>query len=253
MNEIQESMNKLMDAFNQRLDSIEGQLPKTAPLEPGSVAAELASFKAFVLMSFRAIQSQIAVLASQVDAVEMHGRRKILLLHGLPEVNGEETSSVVTNVVLERLKLDGFTAKNISRCHRMGRISGADRPRPILFKLHDISLRDNIWSSKTKLKGSGITLSEFLTKTRHDVFLAARQRFGVTKCWTREGCVFVLGPDGARHRVTSVGELDVIQSKKTPKLTASKKPAPAVVKEVPAVGREDAGSSKTRRAAASRK
>lgn len=207
MDAIQESLNQMMENFNQRMDTIEGQLPKNAPGSPGSVAAELASFKVFALASMRALQCQISMLAQQVDHIEMQGRRKILLLHGLPEVEKEDTSAVVVRAVVDHMKLSGFSVADINRCHRMGRAAGKDRPRPVLFKLRDVGLRDKIWSTKTNLKGSGITLSEFLTKTRHNVFLAARQRFGVSKCWTRQGHVFVLGSDGTRHRVSNLGDL----------------------------------------------
>lgn len=244
MDAIQESLNQMMSSFNQRLDTIEGQLPKQAVSSPGSLAAELASFKAFVLLSLRSLQSQIALLANQADALEMRGRRKILLLHGLPEDPKEETAAVVAKAIVTRVKLEGFKADDISRCHRMGRVTGADRPRPILLKLRDVSVRDKIWSSKTNLKGTGYTLSEFLTKTRHAAFLAARQRLGITKCWTREGNVYVLGPGGARHRVNSVSELDEILAKGTVKPGASS----VVVKDSSAVSKELSGPSRVRRA-----
>ncbi|KAF9413449.1 hypothetical protein HW555_008341 [Spodoptera exigua] len=91
----------------------------------------------------------------------------------------------------------------------MGRTS--QKARPILLKLQDVALRDNIWHTKTKCKGSGITISEFLTKARHSVFMSARERFGVSQCWTREGTVYVLDFKGIRHRVTSSEDLDKIE------------------------------------------
>ncbi|CAG4982991.1 unnamed protein product [Colias eurytheme] len=50
-----------------------------------------------------------------------------------------------------------------------------NKPRPILCKLRNLSDKELIWSSKISLKGTGITLSEFLTKSRHEVFMAARE------------------------------------------------------------------------------
>lgn len=214
MESVQDSLHQMMVTFNQRLDTIEDKIP-SSPGSPGSLAAELASFKAFVLTTFRALQAQFTLLAMQVDQGEMRARRKILLLHGVPEKPQEDTSEVVAQSVVKNLKIDEFSAADISRCHRMGRVA-ANKPRPILFKLRDVSLRDQIWSSKKSLKGSGITVSEFLTKARHDVFMAARQRFGVTKCWTREGNVFVLDSEGSRHRVNTVADLEAIQSKQAP-------------------------------------
>lgn len=142
--------------------------------------------------------------------MEMHSRRKILLLHGVVEVKGENLVEVISNVIKTHLKLDGFNASDIKRCHRMGRPTAPHKHRPILVKFQQVVMRDKIWFAKTKLKGSGITASEFLTKSRHDVFMAAREKFGVTKCWTREGCVYVLSTDGERHRVVTMADLNKI-------------------------------------------
>lgn len=89
------------------------------------------------------------------------------------------------------------------------RTPAVDRPRPILFKLHDAELKIKVWLAKTGLKGIGITLSEFLTKSRH-IFMAARQRCGVSKCWTTDSSIFIIAPDGERLRVSCQQELDKI-------------------------------------------
>ncbi|XP_026733623.1 uncharacterized protein LOC113497968 [Trichoplusia ni] len=92
----------------------------------------------------------------------------------------------------------------------MGRNNNGSKPRPILLKLRDAEVRDRIWFEKTKLKGSGITLSEFLTKTRHDAFMMAREKFGISNCWTQRGEVFVLGADGTKRRVLSTRDVIAI-------------------------------------------
>ncbi|KOB76554.1 Uncharacterized protein OBRU01_04566 [Operophtera brumata] len=148
-----------------------------------------------------------------VDQSEIRNRSKILLIHGVAEENKEVTATAVSRVVISQLKHAEFSIKDISRWHRMGRSSN-DRPRLILVKFRDVSLRDKLWFSKTHLKDSGITISKFLTKARHEVFMQARQRFGVAKCWTREGYVFVVGPDDIRHRVSCLADLDRISGQR---------------------------------------
>ncbi|KAJ8737053.1 hypothetical protein PYW07_000324 [Mythimna separata] len=92
----------------------------------------------------------------------------------------------------------------------MGRQAGTSKPRPILCKLRDVNLRDSIWFAKTRLKGTSITVSEFLTKSRHRLFMYAREKFGVNNCWSQQGLIYVLGFDGSRHRVNSMSDLDNI-------------------------------------------
>lgn len=233
--------------FQETMAEFEGKLlrSKSPASDVPALASEFAIFKAYVVKSLRTLQDQITILGNEVDNLEMRGRRKILLFHGVPEVSQEDTVDVVVKTVSEKLKQAGFTKAGISRCHRMGRAT-SDRPRPILCKLRDVMVRDQLWSSKTALKDTGVTLSEFLTKTRHETFMAARKRFGVARCWTRQGLVFVLGPDGVRHRISGIEGMN--------KILQSEAPAPKTVSSVPpVVVKEIAGPSKTRRAATSRR
>lgn len=226
-----QSLQELTTMFYKRMDSFEGKLQKTPKTPSASsideLAADFAAFKTFVVTSMRGLQGQIELLAKQNEQFEMRSRRKILLLHGLPEDSKEVTAEVIVGVVTGHFKQLAFTVGDISRCHRMGRVGSTDRPRPILCKFRDGALRSQIWSTKTCLKGTGITISEFLTKSRHSVFMAARQRFGIAKCWTREGYVFVLGPDGARHRISRQEDLDGIEQKDVQKVKETEAPAPA--------------------------
>lgn len=85
-------------------------------------------------------------------------------------------------------------------------------------------VRDRIWFGKTKFKGSGITVSEFLTKQRHQAFMAARHKFGVQKCWTKDGVIHIINSKGVRHRITKSSELDKIESQAEEKSSTSAKP-----------------------------
>lgn len=98
-----------------------------------------------------------------------------------------------------------------------------------------------------------LDVHEFLTKTRYVAFLAARQRhnevldssspnFNIT--FLREGNVYVLGSNGAGHRVNSISKLDEILLKGTVQPEASS----VVVKDSTAVSKEAAGPSRVRRA-----
>lgn len=209
-------MSELLAQFNDRMSKFEAELSKTTPETTAStssssiLATEYAAFKTFVMGALNCLQHQVEALAKDIDTLEMRGRRKLLLVHGVAEVNKEETSHLVAEVVRDRLKIDSFSVAAIRRCHRMGNQGSAGKPRPILVKLQDVDVRDKIWFAKTKLKGSGITLSEFLTRSRHQVFMAARDKFGVDSCWTKQGSVYVLGADGTKHRVVTHSELNAI-------------------------------------------
>ncbi|XP_052754449.1 uncharacterized protein LOC128201457 [Galleria mellonella] len=236
------SLQETRDEFVKRMQDFEGRLQKATLTSPGvaDIASEFTIFKHMTLKSLQSLQHQVDLLAKEVDLQEMRGRRKILLLHGVSESDREDVNSVVCSVLVDQLKLVEFSTEHISRCHRMGRITTNEKARPLLVKFRDINTRDMIWSNKTKLKGTNVSISEFLTKTRHDTFMAARQRFGVRKCWTRDGFVHVLGSDGVRHRISSMTELGRIA------VPGSQQPAPVAAKV-------DVGVSRTKRAQTSKK
>lgn len=213
MDSVKSTLAEMRDLFDSRMTAFEGDLRKAGTTTPSasSLAADFAAFKLFMLTAMRSLQDQVDMLAQETDRLDMRGRRKILLVHGVAEVDKEDTEAVVAEIVSNKLGVSDFGVGDIGRCHRMGR-SSATRSRPILvkFKLH--GTRDSVWFSKKKLKDTGVTLSEFLTKRRHDVFMAARLRFGVTKCWTRDGCIHVTAADGTTHRITTMAELSAIPS-----------------------------------------
>ncbi|XP_045452327.1 uncharacterized protein LOC123661409 [Melitaea cinxia] len=87
-----------------------------------------------------------------------------------------------------------------------------------------------VWFAKAKLKGTGVTQSEFLTRPRHDAFLAARERFGINKCWTRDGCIYVVAPNGTRYKAENLTDLDEIPDGTPVEVVKSPPPNIATVK-----------------------
>ncbi|KAJ0177260.1 hypothetical protein K1T71_007269 [Dendrolimus kikuchii] len=213
MDSIQETISQLATSFKERMDNFEGELQKGNPSSSNisSLSAEFATFKVFTINTLKVLQHQIELLQQSTDNIEMHSRRKILLLHGIIENKQEDIAAVITKLVVSKLKVDDFSPENIRRCHRMGKPpTSSKKPRPILVKLCDMTVRNKIWSAKAKLKGSGVTVSEFLTKMRHNTFMQARKRFGISKCWTQNGTIFVVGSDDIRHRVNLLSDLNNI-------------------------------------------
>ncbi|XP_052753522.1 uncharacterized protein LOC128202459 [Galleria mellonella] len=207
MESIQESLEQMKEHFSSKMAAFQEDLHKasTAPITLASLATDFSDFKSSILATLKILQQQVEVIAKQQDQLEMRSRRKILLVHGVQD-SGKDTSSEVIKIITERLNLP-ITEDSISRSHRMGRKSG-EKPRPILVKFRNLEIKDKVWFSKTGLKNSGITFSEFLTKGRHVAFMAARKHFGISKCWTRDGSVIVDGPDGKRQRLNSITELN---------------------------------------------
>ncbi|XP_052755678.1 uncharacterized protein LOC128201783 [Galleria mellonella] len=208
MDALQQSMNTMMELLNAKMVTFQEDLQRisTTPATISSLAADFTAFRSFAAEVMNNLQHQVQILARQMEQLEMRSRRKILLFHGVQERGSDDSASEVVRIVTEHFKLPDFSANDISRSHRLGR-SSADKPKPILVKFRSAATRNKIWFAKTALKDSGVTMSEFLTKSRHDAFMAARQQFGVKRCWTRDGYVIVITSDGLKHRVSTVDEV----------------------------------------------
>lgn len=211
MEGIKDTVEALQKLLLARMTAFEEELkkkisPGSSDLTIGTLAQEYKLFQTFAMSAFSNLQNQMSVLSSECDNLETRSRRKMLLLHGVPEVKNENSVQVAVDTVSKR-GMPGLNEEDIRRAHRLGRTSSS-KPRPLVIKFCSLDLRDQVWFAKTKLKGSGVTMSEFLTRRRHNLFMECRERLGVAKCWTSQGRVVVLGGDGKRHTVHSSAELE---------------------------------------------
>ena len=208
INELSEVFNKRMAEFQQNLQS--SSIPVVSPTT-SNIAAQFNTFRTFVLTALDSLHKQLELLTSKCDALEMRSRRKIILMHGIPESKNEHVASVVAKVFSDHIGMPDINANHFSRCHRLGRINN-NKPRPVLIKFKDATSKNKIWFAKTGLKKTGITMSEFLTKDRHKAFMLARQRYGINKCWTKDGNIYVIEDNGSRRCITSVAAVDAVPS-----------------------------------------
>ncbi|KAL0879641.1 hypothetical protein ABMA27_003356 [Loxostege sticticalis] len=234
---LQQAMMEMQASFVSQMVEFQRSLEQATPSTTvTALAADFSNFKKFIIGSLSNLRRQADLLHQQCDRLEMQGRRKMLLVHGVAEAQGEDTSAAVLKLVSDPLSTDA-----ISRSHRMGRPSKA-KSRPILIKFRSLTDRDKFWFAKTAFKGTGITVSEFLTKPRDDTFLEARKRVGISKCWTRNGIIVVTAADGSHHRITSLAELNVVVPSTT-LLAGHQIPAPT-----PNVGvGQDAANTRSKR------
>lgn len=213
MDAMKQSFAELSKPFHLKMSEFQKSLDIAAQSQDASsiseISKEFSMFKAFIVSALQSLQQQLNVLSMQLDKTEMRSRRKMLLVHGVPEIKDEDVSDTLIKLFTEHVSNAGVTKESISKCHRMGGIQ-PNKCRAILLKFKDSSVKDTIWYSKSKFKGTNITISEFLTKDRHDAFLLARRKFGITNCWTKEGDIIILGPNGSRLRAWCTKDIDAI-------------------------------------------
>lgn len=206
-----EHMEKL---FNSRMCEYEDKLQRvtagTPPIHSdiSSLSLDFSEFKTFVCQTFLHFKTQIESISSCLDRHETAMRRKVLLFHGIPEKRNENLNDSILHIISKQLKIVDVKLDHLEVCHRLGGTQG--KTRPVLVRFSGMEYRRLVWDGKTSLKGSGITISEFLTKTRHQVFIAARKHFSINNCWSAEGKVIVLTPDKTRRTISTMGELETL-------------------------------------------
>lgn len=205
LQELEKLFGTRMLDYEQKLKQVSSGSTSTTAVNITTLSSEFSDFKSFVMQSLSAIKTQIELLTHGLDRHETIMRRKVLLVHGIGEKQGEKLSSVVYQLLADKMKLPGISEEDIQVCHRLG--PAQDKTRPILVRFLNMEHRHLVWDNKTSLKGSGITVSEFLTKTRHQVFIAAREHFGLNRCWTVEGRIIVLVSNKVRRKIETRAEL----------------------------------------------
>ncbi|CAH2107852.1 unnamed protein product [Euphydryas editha] len=210
------NFQEIVNMFDSRMKNYEERLKKLSPSSSASpqdlksLSSEFLDFKTFVWKTLMLFKSQVEMLTLGLERHEAYLRRKLILIHGVAEEKGEKLKDVVLKIFCNKLECTDISANDLQACHRLGISQG--KPRPVLVRFNNLSSRQSIWTSKTLLKGTGVTISEFLTKARHTVFMEARKNFGVNSCWTSDGKIVILLPDKTRRKVEVMSDLQAIIS-----------------------------------------
>lgn len=222
LSQIQAAQENLEDCFAKRMAELEAHLQLTGSSSKDTlakIADEFRTFRELILGILGVLRKQINECSRLVDLAETRHRRKALLFLGIAESDGEDCAAEVLKII-QKMNLQDVSG--FSSCHRIGNMS-KDNHRPILVRFSSLDMRSAVWRAKSRLKGSSVSLKEFLTRSRQTVFGRARQHFGMKACWTQDGVILVKTID-TRHKLTSLDELNCLMSK-YPKVSSDSKVA----------------------------
>lgn len=253
--DLESRVKAMMSAFNTDLSKVKdilGNSTSTANLDPvvctslhrclEVLDSSFSLFRNAITEELGRMKAGLSRLDERQDDLEQYSRRNCLLLLGVPETDSTEdeagTEKAALDVFVKKLDVS-INAGDIERTHRLGtRKSG--RNRPIIIKFWSYKSRAKIFTAKSKLKDSPLRIAESLTRKRMGLLNAARDRFGVKRCWTSDGKIFInlSSSDGSSKRqvVTSMQMLQDIKDP-TPSQTAPRNPKdPKPSQTAPPVG-----------------
>lgn len=205
---LEAKFDEQIKVFQKRLDAA----PPSTELQ--QLVTDFDAFKNMMQTALEALKIQVSTLAQLTDELDNRSRRKFLLFRGIPEAKGENLPSTIQGVVSTKLKIK-IEETELKSCFRLGSPL-PDKPRPILVRFVNQDTRSDIWRAKKELKGSTISVAEFLTSKRREIFKEARQVFGKTNSWTQDGNIFIKLSDGKKVRLSSLEQLRAQSADKPP-------------------------------------
>ena len=134
----------------------------------------------------------IEILTSQIDSNEQHNRNECLLLHGVPECDKEtprQSRELFAKTINTHLKTD-LNISQIKRAHRLGKRKQNGKPMPIIARLWDSEIRNNIYFKKKDCKNTTISITENLTRRRMLLKNEAEAKYGSKNVWSKEGRIY---------------------------------------------------------------
>lgn len=207
---LEETFSKKMADFENKLKTI---TPSTNETTLKTLQEEFYTFKDNIIDYVCKLKSSLENMSYQIDEIDNNARLNCLILYGITEINNENIWARALSE-LNKMEIPNFklTEDMIDRCYRLGKNfnqSQKDTPKPILIKFTKYNVRNIIWTNKSKLKGTGIIVNEFLTPTRLQLIKNAKNVFGNKNVWTQEGRIIILYPDGKRKViVTNIVQLE---------------------------------------------
>lgn len=163
------------------------------------------------------VNSQIQVLLKDVEDLKLkyehlsfvldnntqEAHMMKLLLHGIPEKEGENPSEQVSNIIKSKLQIT-LNETDVISCYRYGRKRADNKfHRPILIHFADRGRRNAVFAGKRHLKGTKLVIAELLSPLRYEIYRAAKQKIGAGKCWSNGGRVGFYW-NGRAHHVTTM-------------------------------------------------
>lgn len=187
----EKGFNELKAAVNDDTASSEFQVSFKRELNN-----KLLQFEQSTRTSLREIKSDIDRLSNEVDNIKkklskfyVNKNNNTFVIHGMEEKNSDVYDDIIQlfakNMNVEVKKHD------IIHCYRLGQKKDNKKCRPIVVEFVYRWIRDQLFYSKKKLKGSKIIITEMLTADVLALFKEVRAIMG-NSAWSQGGTVFVL-------------------------------------------------------------
>ncbi|CAH2065920.1 unnamed protein product, partial [Iphiclides podalirius] len=141
--EVEHMQKELEGGLMHKMSEFEERL-KTAftPSSPTIVQLrdEYLNFKEVVSSLLSLMQQQIRQYVTNIDAINMHNRRKALLFNGVPESQNDDPEQKLLSLLHDKMGLSDINNSSIKKCFRLG-VKHGSQPRPLVVYFYDHKIK----------------------------------------------------------------------------------------------------------------
>jgi arginyl-tRNA synthetase len=132
-------------------------------------------------------RKELEQIKIELNRQAQYTRKDNLRMFGVKEKDDEDCKKVVCTVINKSLDVN-IVPSDIAVAHRLPK-SGKQKHRPIIVRLKDHSLRWDILKVRKKLKGTGISIAEDITRENFKLMMEAQVSDCFTSVWFTNGKV----------------------------------------------------------------
>lgn len=214
-----------LDMFQRKLDDLRASsIVSTPTLE--TLSADFSGFRSAIQDMLGSLLAKYVDLEYRVQDLEAKRRRNTILIHGVKEDPVVSPTTAALNLFVGKLGCATIGETSFDACYRLGAANSQRKtPRPIVVKFARRDERYMVWNNKKMLKGSQTLITESLIRPRQMLFAEARAIFQINRCWTRDGKIVVMFPDGQKEVITRAAQLQKAKSRLSSLLNTASNPS----------------------------
>nr|CAI5843330.1 unnamed protein product [Callosobruchus analis] len=144
-------------------------------------------------------------LMKKFDQLDQQSRLNNVRIFSLKEQAGEDLEAEIIRLFDSKLGIQ-IKMEDIVFCKRIGKMRQG-KTRGILLKLANTKLKQRVYNSKKRLKGTGVVMKEDLTENKMKLMEAAIEKTSLRDVWSSMGNVFAM-KNNVRHLIDSKAALD---------------------------------------------
>lgn len=163
-----------------------------------------------LLNTIKDLHNENQKLREDLDSLEQYGRRNLIRISGIPEIEAETDTTPVIEKLLSEIDPE-FKPEEIIRSHRVGTQRGRAKPRQIIVRLPDPNTKFRLFKCRKNLKHSrefkSVYINEDLTLLRSKLLYHARKLYKNKKIkhlWTTNGKILMKDNDGTLYNTSTI-------------------------------------------------